>query len=286
MAFTINHKDFKDQGDFTRKGRGCATSIPTPIQIARVDDEILKNRRNRLSFSQLTIPIKFHHLCYGSSGLITKVQRDQQVEILNGAYSNYGIKFAYDEGDVTFTNNYNWYYMGHRSFSEREAKSSLSVDPNKCLNFYTGGLQPGLLGWATFPFDLAGDPVMDGVVVLDESLPGGNAAPFNLGNTAVHEVGHWLGLYHTFQDGCTGFGDHCNDTVAHSSPNYGKPPKGERHGACKEDEFAPIHNFMNYVDDEWMTEFTPEQGERIKSQIMMYRTGLVEARENLLKEQT
>lgn len=283
MAFVVNRKDFRDQQDFALKGRGCATPIPTPIQIARVDAELYSNRRNRVSFSELTIKVLFHHLCYGSNGLITKSQREQQINILNEAFSRFGITFRYDESEVTFTNNYNWYLMGHRSFSEREAKTTLAVDPTKNLNFYTGGLQDGLLGWATFPFDLAGDTIMDGVVILDESFPEGKEAPFNLGKTAIHEVGHWLGLYHTFQDGCNGFGDHCNDTVAHSGPNYGKPNENESNGACNEEEFAPIHNFMNYVDDEWMTEFTPRQGERIKAQIMMYRIGLVEAEGNIVR---
>ena len=68
---------------------------------------------------------------------------------------------------------------------------------------------------------------------------------------------------------------HINDTISHSKANYGTPDDGERNGACDPEKQAPIHNYMNYVDDEWMNEFTPEQGERLKKMVLMYRPGLI-----------
>jgi Pregnancy-associated plasma protein-A len=92
-----------------------------------------------------------------------------------------------------------WFGMDLYSAAEQEAKNELHENAREFLNFYTCSPPGGTLGWATWPKDLGRDPEMDGVVILHASLPGGSAAPYNLGATATHEVGHWLGLYHTFQ---------------------------------------------------------------------------------------
>ena len=225
---------------------------------------------------KVTINVQFIHITNGNKGRITEDERVKQMKVLNNAYSNTGIQFSYNPETVKSVDKPAWFNMGHLSAAEREAKTALHIPTEYSLNFYTAGLQDGLLGWATFPDRLQGDKVMDGVVILHSTLPGGTGAPYNLGETATHEVGHWLGLYHTFQDGCVGEGDEVDDTEAHAGPNFGcKNTLTDKNNFCSGETKAPLKNFMNYVDDKCMSEFTPGQIARMKDMITTYRSGLI-----------
>jgi hypothetical protein len=167
--------------------------------------------------------------------------------------------------------------MGYGSSAERECKTKLGKDTDKSLNLYFASLGEGLLGWATFPFDLAGDPVRDGVVILNNSIPGGSASPYNEGDTATHEIGHWLGLYHTFQGGCEEPGDEVGDTPAEASPAFGKLADNQGRDTCPSPGLDPIQNYMDYTDDDCMDRFSPAQLTRMVTMIATYRPGLLPA---------
>ncbi len=192
--------------------------------------------------------------------------------MLNDAYAETGFQFTL--ASTTTTANNTWFTAGPGTAAEAQMKSALRQGMADDLNFYTNNPGGGLLGWATFPSSYARASSNDGVVCLFSSLPGGAAAPYNLGDTGTHEVGHWLGLFHTFQGGCSrqsSGGDGVSDTPAEKSPAFGCP--NGRDTCASLAGVDPITNFMDYTDDACMFQFTAGQSSRMQSQWMQYRYG-------------
>ncbi len=202
----------------------------------------------------------------GTQGNVTLTQMSNQISVLNSAFAGTGISFTWRY--YRYVNNSSWFTMTPGSSAEASAKSALHFGDNTWLNIYTANPSGGLLGWATFPWWYSGNPSDDGVVLLYSTLPGGSASPFNLGDTGTHEVGHWLGLYHTFQGGCSNPNDYVSDTPAHNV-NYGCP--GSSTNTCSLPGNDPVNNYMNYVDDACMFQFTSGQVTRMMSAISIYR---------------
>jgi len=214
-----------------------------------------------------TIPVAFHIL-RSSTGLydVTDAVCQSQVDVLNAAYATTNFQFTLLSVDRT--NNSTW-AAGN---DEAGFKAALAIDPAHTLNFYTGNLGGGLLGWSYLPSQFPETSFWHGVVVLYSSLPGGSTPNYNEGDTGTHEIGHYLGLYHTFQGGCSGNGDFVSDTPAESSPAFGCPVG---RNTCTSTGDDPIHNFMDYTYDPCMYEFTPGQSTRMDTQVALYKPSLL-----------
>ncbi|MFE4000097.1 zinc metalloprotease [Nocardioides sp. YIM B13467] len=212
-----------------------------------------------------TIPTYIHVIQEdATTGVVPQANIDAQIDVLNAAYA--GTPFSFEVAGQETTINPAWYPIISGSTGERDMKAALRQGGDNALNVYIGEIDDGLLGWATFPTKNIGS--QDGVVILGESLPGGSAAPYDEGDTATHEVGHWLHLYHTFQGGCRGKGDQVADTPAEAAPAFGCP---EGSDTCTAPGLDPIHNFMDYTEDACMDEFTPGQVQRMIDGWVAYR---------------
>jgi hypothetical protein len=188
--------------------------------------------------------------------------------VLNDAFGPHGWSFVLAGTDIT--TNDAWFVMEPGTTAERDAKSALRQGSADDLNIYTANPGSNLLGWATFPSSYQRDPSDDGVVVLYASLPRGGAVPYDEGDTATHEVGHWFGVYHTFQGGCSKNNDLVSDTAAERSPAFGCPVGRD---TCRAAGLDPIRNFMDYTDDACMNQFTAGQDQRMDAMFSAYRLG-------------
>jgi len=279
--FVIEGRSFVSQEAFIAAGLRCGTPHVDEERAAEIDAAIAARQggpgQSRKPGTNPPPAVTggvinvYVHVITSSAGdgYVPDSQIQDQIDVLNAAYAP--SDWSFQLVSIDRTANDVWYTMSPGTTAEAQAKAALRQGTAIDLNIYTANLGGGLLGWATFPWDYASNPSNDGVVVLYSSLPRGSAAPYNEGDTATHEVGHWMGLYHTFQGGCSKRNDLVSDTPAERSPAYGCPVGRDSCVGRKDPGLDPIYNFMDYTDDACMFEFTTGQDARMDSAFSAYR---------------
>jgi hypothetical protein len=259
----------------------CGTRSLDENEATLVESELEEFRNVRgEGLGTMTIPVWVHVIDQGpgfENGDVPDTMIREQIRVLDESFAGRTdgaeAPFRFDLVGITRTTNPQWFDMGIQSQEERRAKQALRQGGAETLNIYTtnGG---GYLGWATFPSSYKSQPDQDGVVVYYASLPGGDCCGvrvYDEGDTATHEVGHWLGLYHTFQNGCTPKNDYVADTAAERVPAFGCPVGRD---TCTRERYPgldPVFNFMDYTEDSCMYLFTPAQSSRMDGMFRLYR---------------
>lgn len=243
-------------------------------EIESFTQEVL--REGRLVNGKIEIPVVVNVLYKTNAQNISLAQIQSQIDVLNkdfnatnsdfnnvpsifsGVKANVGISFVLDAVYRKKTNKTSW------STNDAMKKSTQGginpTSPTTKLNLWVCNLGGGILGYAQFP---GGSSATDGVVIDDNAMgtTGTASAPFNLGRTGTHEVGHWMNLRHIWGDASCG-SDLVSDTPTHNTANYGCP-SFPHYSTCSGSPVEMTMNYMDYTNDSCMYMFSNGQKSRM-----------------------
>lgn len=248
----------------------CATKIDdaSKAELAKTDAVRKWFIATKQPTPNSVVNVHFHVIQDGERGAVNDAMLAIQIDVLNDSYSLRGISFALASTDRS--DNANWFGNCDAEGPSKKMKRTLHLGTATDLNVYT--CEPTkFLGRASFPWLYEKYPSEDGVILHHGILPGGSNSDFNTGEVLVHETGHWMGLYHTFQGGCTSPGDEVDDTPAEATFSFNACPLGL--DTCPSPGLDPTDNFMDYSGDACWTNFTAGQNDRMASMFTIYRYG-------------
>jgi hypothetical protein len=232
----------------------------------------------RLVNGKIEIPVVVNVLYRTAAQNISEAQIQSQIDVLNNDFNalnsdynsvpslfsnvkaNVGITFVLDQVIRKSTTKKSW---GTTDTMKKTNKGGIApTSPTTKLNLWVCTIGGGILGYAQFP---GGSSATDGVVIDTNyfGLTGSASAPYNLGRTATHEVGHWMNLRHIWGDATCG-SDLVSDTPSHNTANYGVPVY-PHYSTCTGTPVEMTMNYMDYTDDNAMYMFSLGQKSRMSA---------------------
>jgi Pregnancy-associated plasma protein-A len=256
----------------------CGTRMPSSEAIEQIEQKIARVR-GKVKPTQ-PVSVWVHVINKGSgfdNGDVPDAMIRDQVRVLTDSFAGRtggaASAFDFELAGITRTTNATWFTGMALDFDvELDAKRALKRGGPETLNIYTVDGGP-YLGFAYYP-DIVDDAefaVLDGVVLDWRSLPGGTFDIYSEGDTAPHEVGHWLALLHTFDGGCSAKGDLIADTPAERVPAFFCPVGRDSCVGKSKPGQDPVFNFMDYSQDSCMFMFTGGQVERMQAAWAAFR---------------
>ncbi|TRX35138.1 zinc metalloprotease [Flavobacterium sp. ZT3R18] len=232
----------------------------------------------RLVNGKVVIPVVVNVLYRTAAENISDAQIQSQIDVLNkdftatnsdfsntpalfsGVAANVGITFELKQIIRKSTTKTSWGTTDTMKNAKRGGIAPTSPTTN--LNLWVCTIGGGILGYAQFP---GGSSATDGVAIDSKyfGLSGSANAPYNLGRTATHEVGHWMNLRHIWGDASCG-SDLVSDTPTHNDANYGVPAY-PHYSTCSGTPVEMTMNYMDYTDDNAMFMFSTGQKSRMSA---------------------
>ena len=254
-------------------------------ELERYTQDFIFTETREVSGGIATIPVIVHVVYNTNAQNVSDAQIQSQIDVLNADFRIAGsswpqaadtqIEFCLT--DITRTPTSRTSFGTNDSVKSAGQGGANVVTPESAMNIWVCNIGGGILGYAQFP---GGSASTDGVVIDYRyfGTMGTATAPFNLGRTGTHEVGHYLNLRHIWGDGRCNRDDFVSDTPVAGAPNYTSSPCNQSPDSCRNQADRDMfENYMDYSDDACMDLFTAGQRDRMWAALNGSRSGLLAA---------
>ena len=265
----------------TQRGNYCGARSVGLEEMALINEELgfYDAGLDQIAAIDKVIPVAFHVIYeekkvkgeITQQGVVEQARIEAQIGILNQAFAGSG--FIFNLASLTYTKNNNLFGSCYKK-NGRNVKRKLAISPANTLNVYVCGGQQ-YLSQASLPWDYPEDSFQHGIIQFFATIPGGDVAEpgYSEGDVLVHAAGHYLGLYHTFQNGCSLPGDSVDDTPYEESAAFSCVGNEDR-DSCPHPGLDPITNYMDFTPDDCMNHFTAGQAIRMQYMVTTYKPSL------------